>query len=351
LPLIAGAHQPKPQRESARSKIKLVLLRFNIIEQISRQYKCLNEPNKQLTINSMPKSSPSIKEKISSLLKLIVSNVYVKNILIALGISIAAFFLVFLFLNIFTRHGRTYPVPDFVGLNKQEVAELAEEHNLRVSVTDSVFIMTRRPGTVIEQNPEPGTMVKSNRKIFFIVNALNPQKVEMPNVVGVTLRQAKAMLDLQGLSVGKLDFIADIAVNNVMEQRHNGSVIEPGQMVPKGSTIDLLLGRGLRGEQTALPQLIGLKLLEAKNLLIEASLNLGQIRFDETVETYKDSIEAKVYSQYPAYDGPRSISFGARVELWLTLNESRIPKPKVDGAIDSTYIKILEEEPIEEVLE
>lgn len=299
----------------------------------------------------MPKSNPDFKERISSLLKLIVSNVYVKNILIALGITVVSFFLVFVFLNIFTRHGRTYPVPDFVGLNKQEVAKLAKKHDLRVCITDSVFIMTRRPGTVIEQSPDPGTMVKSNRKIFFIVNALNPQKVEMPNVVGVTLRQAKAMLDLQGLNIGKLDFIADIAVNNVMEQRHNGSEIEPGQLIAKGSTIDLLLGRGLRGEQTALPQLTGLKLHEAKNLLIEASLNLGQVRFDETVETYKDSIDAKVYSQYPAYDGPRAISFGARVELWLTLNESRIPKPKIDGAIDSTYIKILKEEPIEEVLE
>ncbi|MBN1990912.1 MAG: PASTA domain-containing protein [Bacteroidales bacterium] len=299
----------------------------------------------------MSNNSPRFKEKINALLNTMLKNVYVKNILIALGISVVSFFLVFLFLNIFTRHGRTYPVPDFVGLNKNEVAQLARKHDLRVSITDSVFIMTRRPGTIIEQTPEPGTMVKSNRKIFFIVNALNPQKVEMPNIVGVTLRQAKAMLDLQGLTIGKLDFIADIAVNNVMEQRHNGSEVEPGQMIPKGSTIDLLLGRGLRGEQTALPPLIGLKLHEAKNLLIEASLNLGPVRFDETVETYKDSIEAKVYSQYPAYDGPRSISFGARVELWLTLNESRIPKPKVDGIIDSTYIKILEEEPIEEVLE
>jgi hypothetical protein len=48
-----------------------------------------------------------------------------------------------------------------------------------------------------------------------------------------------------------------------------------------------------------------------------------------------------VYSQYPAYsEESNSISFGARVDIWLTLNESRVPKIKAELGLDSSYIKI-----------
>ncbi len=136
----------------------------------------------------------------------------------------------------------------------------------------------------------------------------------------------------------------------MLEQHHKGKEIEPGETIPKGSEINLVLGKGLYNEKTVLPRIIGLTLAEARNLLQDASLNLGRFTFDATVIDNVDSLQARVYSQYPNHTGETYINFGARVDLWLTQNESRIPpepKPEVEK-VDSTF-KYLE--PEEEILE
>jgi eukaryotic-like serine/threonine-protein kinase len=257
-----------------------------------------------------------------------------------LVIIVGSALLFFIFLFIFTRHGQSYPIPSFTGLKSSEVIKMAHKYKLRAEVTDSVYILTRKPGTVVEQIPIAGTKVKQNRRVLLTINARNPKRVEMPNIVGVTLRQAKAILDLQGLIVGNLIFVPDIAVNNVLEQKFKGKTIEPGMLIHKGSRVDLILGRGMQNEKTGLPLLIGLNQSDSRGHLIDASLNLGQVKYDETIKDYKDSLNAMVYSQYPAYSESNSISFGARVDIWLTLNEARVPKIKTEIEIDSTYMKI-----------
>lgn len=183
--------------------------------------------------------------------------------------------------------------------------------------------------------------MKQNRRVHLTINARNPKKVEMPNIVGVTLRQAKGILDPYGLIIGNLVFVPDIAVNNILEQRFKGKNIEPGTLIAKGSRVDLVLGRGMQSERTGLPLLIGLNQSESRNRLIDASLNLGQVKYDETINDYKDSLNAMVYSQYPGYsEFNSSIGFGARVDIWLTLNEARIPKIKADIGVDSSYMQI-----------
>lgn len=280
-------------------------------------------------------------EYIKKILQRVYANYNVQTVLFPFLLITGTALLFFIFLFIFTRHGQSYPVPSFNGLKQSEVVKLANKYKLRVEVTDSVYILTRKPGTVVEQNPAAGTKVKQNRRILLTINARNPKKVEMPNIVGVTLRQAKAILDQQGLIVGNLIFVPDIAVNNILEQKYKGKQIEPGTLIAKGSRVDLILGRGMQNEKAGLPLLIGLNQSESRSKLIDASLNLGQVKYDETIKDYKDSLNALVYSQYPAFsENDNSISFGARVDIWLTLNESRIPRIKAALGLDSSYIKI-----------
>jgi eukaryotic-like serine/threonine-protein kinase len=264
-------------------------------------------------------------QKIKELLKRAIENPFVKTPLIAAGILLIAIVLFFSFLHIFSRHGRSFPIPDFTGLTIERAEALAKEKRLRLEITDSVFIMTREPGTIVEQNPSSGTYVKANRRVLVTSNANNPLLVEMPNLVGMTLRQARSMLHLQVFRIGSLSFTPDIAINNVLEQYYQGKEISQGTLIPKGSDINLLLGRGLYGERTVLPRVIGLTLAEARNLLHEASLNLGRYTYDATIIDNLDSLQARIYSQYPNPTGETNISFGARVDIWLTLNESRIP--------------------------
>lgn len=260
--------------------------------------------------------------------KRISANPYISTILLGIGLFVVLLIVLGISLSIYTRHGQTFAIPDFRGESVDKLPELVRKAGLRMEVTDSVYIFNRAPGSIIDQNPKPGTHVKKNRRVFVTINAKNPIKVEVPDVKGYTLRQAKAILEQQGFEVGKLSFTPDMGVNNVLDQLYKGKPAIPGMLIPKGSKIDLLLGMGMHGERTGLPLLIGVKFEEAKNRIIEASLNVGRIKFDETIETYRDSLEARVYSQYPAYSEAISLSFGTRVDIWLTLNESRIPAIK-----------------------
>jgi beta-lactam-binding protein with PASTA domain len=286
-------------------------------------------------------------QKIKDFFQRVYNLPYVKAPIIATGILISAALLFFVFLFIFTRHGQGIEVPNFSGNTQEQAYKLARKKNLRITILDSVYISTRKPGTIVEQSPEAGTLVKSNRRIFLTLNASAPKMVEMPDVVGVTLRQAKSTLELQGFTIEMLQFTPDIGVNNVLEQRYKKKKIEPGTQIPKGSAIELLLGRGFANEKAILPRVIGFSLSDARNILIEASLNIGNIIFDNTIKDLRDSLQAKVYSQYPAFTEETPLNFGARVDLWLTVNESRIPKL----AEEDPEKKIIYEEPEEDILE
>ena len=290
-------------------------------------------------------------EKIKNYFLKLLNNPFIKTPLLALAIVVVAGILLFIFLYFFTRHGQGYPVPDFTGMDRQQYLAVAKKNKMRIEISDSVFIMTRNPGTVISQTPTPGVKVKANRRVFLTVNATNPQPEEMPNVVGLTLRQAKSTLELKGFVLGNLSFKPDIAINNVLEQHYLGSAISPGEFIPKGSTINLVLGRGLNNEKTVLPYLVGLTLADARNLLLEASLNMGKTRFDETVQNFVDSLNARVYSQYPGYMPETFIGFGSRVDLWLTINESRIPPPPETDKVKEEEEPVQFVEPEEDIFE
>ena len=265
-------------------------------------------------------------EKVKQYLLKIYKIPYVNTIINGLGLILGVLIVLMIFLRIYTRHNQEQPTPTLLGMAVEEAAEVIADNNLRIEIADSVYIFNKKPGSVISQNPEPGTMVKKNRRVFVTINAKNPIKIEIPNIVGYTLRQAKAILEQEGFEVGTLYFRPDLGLNNVLEQRFEGKIAEPGTRIPKGSKIDLVLGQGMQGERTGIPLLIGLKLNDAVSRIIEASLNVGRIRYDETIITHNDSLDARVYSQYPAYMENATLGFGTRVDIWLTLNQARIPK-------------------------
>lgn len=282
-------------------------------------------------------------EKVKQYLLKIYKIPYVNTIINGLGLILGVLIVLMIFLRIYTRHNQEQPTPTLLGMAVEEAAEVIADNNLRIEIADSVYIFNKKPGSVISQNPEPGTMVKKNRRVFVTINAKNPIKIEIPNIVGYTLRQAKAILEQEGFEVGTLYFRPDLGLNNVLEQRFEGKTAEPGTRIPKGSKIDLVLGQGMQGERTGIPLLIGLKLNDAVSRIIEASLNVGRIRYDETIITHNDSLDARVYSQYPAYMENATLGFGTRVDIWLTLNQARIPKIERADSVNTMPAKHADE--------
>ena len=261
-----------------------------------------------------------------NLFRFILSQEFLKHLVIAAVGIIVLISSAFIVLDIYTNHGDSLPVPNFKKIPIEEARELAHEHDLQLEVTDSVFQDNWPKATIVKQNPEPGFHVKENRTIFLTMNASNPEKVKMPNIVGVSHRHAKAILNNSGLKIGKYVHVPDIAVNNVLEQRLKGKEIEPGSMVPKGTEITLVLGKRSGNQSSGIPNLKNMTLKEAEDKILESAMNIGVINYDSSVENGKDSSEAKVWKQYPRYHRDRQIQLGSYMDVWLTVDSTKLPQ-------------------------
>lgn len=277
-------------------------------------------------------------------IEFITSKTFYKHILYAIGIFTAILILTFLSLRIYTHHGQKLSVPDFKGLTLEEVHNKAKNNNLRIEIADSVFNNNLPRGTVIKQNPIVGFKVKKNRRIFITLNAFNPEKVEMPNVVGVSHRQAEALLKNIGLETGRLIHIPDIAINNVLKQKYNGEEIKEGTLIAKGSKIDLVLGMGLSNQKTQIPNLNHHTFADAREDILRAAFNMGAVIYDKSIVDLTDSLNAKVWRQYPSYKENKLIRLGSTVDIWITV-DSTILYPELfdkDSIIISDSLNIIE---------
>lgn len=246
-----------------------------------------------------------------------------RNLIRAIILLFALIFVIPILLNLITRHNREISVPDFTGLTVQEAASFARSNNVRMEVTDSVYVSHLPLGTVFSQNPRVGDKVKKGRRILITINATQPKTVAMPRLVGLSLRGAKAEIASRGLTIGKLTYVPDMATNYVLSQKVRGRNIAPGKQITAETPIDLTLGVNAGESTTYIPYLIGHTRDMAKEMLTDNSLNVGLIKFDETVKTYADTLQAQVYSQSPAYSRA-GYPLGTKVSIYLTVDPSRV---------------------------
>lgn len=248
------------------------------------------------------------------------SNWIVKNILLAFLLFAILISASSILLSVLTNHGKTIEVPDFTSMTVNEAKHEATRSKLRVEVIDSIFVRKMERGAVYGQTPKPGSRVKQGRRILLTINAKNAKKVSMPNLVGYSMRQAKAELSSKGLALGKLIYVNDIATNNVLRQIYRNREIKPGRQIETGSEISLEVGLNPEDNLTYIPDVKGLKYLRAVDAVHDNSLNIGRIVFDRTVRNYTDSLNASVTRQTPeASDNP--ILMGSDVTIYLSLDK------------------------------
>jgi len=257
-------------------------------------------------------------ERLKKLWNLLRSKLFLVNFGIAIGITVVLVWVVMLVLKLYTHHGESVSVPDFVGLSIEEVEKMCDDKGFTFVINDSVYSEDVDKGAVVEQNPMAGFKVKEGRTIYLVVNAMGDEMVQMPDLRGISLRNAMAVMETYGLVAGNLRYVPDIAENNVIRQLHKGKEIEPGEKIKKGSKIDLVLGLGLSDERTSVPHLRGMTYKQAYNLLLDQFLNLGAVTYDSSVKNRKDSLDARVYRQLPAADTINKINLGSNVDIWLT---------------------------------
>ena len=241
--------------------------------------------------------------------------VLVKNLAAIIGISLVLLFAFFyLYLPSTTNHNETITVPDLVGMSFDDIDEFVTERNLRYEVLkDSGYSEKYEPLTILTQNPKANSKVKENRKIYISLNALIPPKIKMPNLINTNKTNAEDILASNGLKLGTIEYVENLAENAVLSQKINKRDITPGSMIPKGSIVDLTIGNGVGKQTFATPDLIG-KTLDEVSFQIKAS----NLVLDEINYILIDSLpKGIIYKQLPP-KGSR-IRSGGLMEIWVNL--------------------------------
>ncbi len=211
-----------------------------------------------------------------------------------------------------TNHGETITVPDLQGLTIDNVESYVTQRNLRYEVDDSTYSEEFPPLTILKQYPPAGAKVKEGRKIFISVNRVAPPSVPVPDLVNQSsLRNAEAVLKSNELKRGKIDYKPSPFLNLVMEMHYQGEPIRAGERVPKGSTIDLVVGNGYARANIPTPDLIGQDLDDASFIILGSSLKIGQV----TLEGDTTGDASIVIRQQP--ESGQEIKIGDPVDLWI----------------------------------
>lgn len=260
-------------------------------------------------------------------LRFLTTRKFLRHLLLAVAVTLVLLLGTLVWLRLYTHHGQAISVPNLTGLTTDEVTEVTSSRDLRFQVVDSIYSSDMPRGTVLKQNPRPASRVKKNRRIFLTMNAINPETVAMPQLEGLSFRQARLALQNAGLELGEIRYRPDRAKNNVLQQMHRDSVIIEGKEISKGAVIDLVLGMGLSNETTQVPDLVGLGLDAARDVIADHLLNFGAITYDETVMDEEDSLAAFIWRQYPDYEEFQRLNMGMEVDIWLTADSTLMPVP------------------------
>ena len=183
-------------------------------------------------------------------IKYIFSKYFFKQILNAIILTLFFILILYFYLNITTNHNKYINVPELDGVAFNEAIEILDENNLSFIVLDSALYNPEYPKfSVLDQMPKSNTQVKKNRKIYLTLNPSNYGKVSVPNIIQITQRSANSSLLASGLEIGEVSYENNIGKDMVLEILFNGNKINSGDMVPKKSKIDLILGNGIRDEK------------------------------------------------------------------------------------------------------
>jgi len=180
-----------------------------------------------------------------SIIKFVTSKVFFKQIALAIIAVIILSFIILKWLKYSTNHSEFVKVPTLKGKTLDVVQIELDDNDLQLMVQDSANYNPNYPKySVIEQQPEAGSFVKENRKIYLTINPSGYRKVAIPNIIRSTIRQAKPTLEALGFIVGNITFVDDIGENEVITMKYKGQTIKPGKLLSKTSKIDLVLGNG-----------------------------------------------------------------------------------------------------------
>ncbi len=192
-------------------------------------------------------------------------------------------------------------VPDLVGETLEDARRRADNVGLTLNVTEKEPCADQPEGHICEQTPVDGRLDKGDA--VSVTVSTGAPKVEVPDVTDKDEDDASRILEDKGFKVKLRHKVSDDDAGTVLEQDPAG-----GESVEKGTEITLTVAK--EAEKATVPDLTGSTLSEARKLLAEHDLELG-----DTTEV-ESSAEAGTVVEQSATAGQK-VEPGTSIDVQL----------------------------------
>jgi beta-lactam-binding protein with PASTA domain len=192
-------------------------------------------------------------------------------------------------------------VPHLRGMRLPQATSLLLGSDLTLRLVGKRHDALLPVGSIVAQEPPPGSALKTHRTVRAWLS-LGPRQLEIPTLVGTSVRSARLALDLAKLPLSR--------VVEVHAAAPEGQIIM--QWPPPGTAdsvdeagVSLLVSEGPAGSEYVMPDLIGRPVEEVIDTLRRAELRVTEIRY----RSYPGRTAGIVIGQYPRPGfrvGPRS---------------------------------------------
>lgn len=193
----------------------------------------------------------------------------------AVGLLVFGVFMDRIVMPIAVHHGDECLVPDVTQMSLPAAEIKLGNYDLKPTVALEEFNTQYPKGTIIAQLPESGATVKRGMSIRVTLSKGAASAI-VPNLRGVSLREAKLLLEQQGLILGDLLWYAD-------DVFPDGVVIDsrpPASTVMKlNAEVQLVVNRKQSDVTVIVPDFIGLDFSEARMVAEENYLIIGEINY------------------------------------------------------------------------
>ena len=228
----------------------------------------------------------------------------------------------------YTRHGVAVRVPDVEDRSFEEAKKLVTDRNLKVRRRVGRYNPDVEQEAVVDQNPPPNSDVKPGRRVYLTVNAGELPRVDVPNLNGISVREAKSRVSSLGLEVGTVepDSVPSPYPNTITRQEP-----EPEDSLKEGATVDLWYSTGLGADAVQVPSVLGRTVEEAQRLLLQRELRSVVVdpRTSESTqdESPVDTSETRRFVQRQGHPPNTEVQAGTEIRLFTTDDSTQVPAP------------------------
>lgn len=260
-------------------------------------------------------------------LRTLVTNLYFwGGFVILLGIGFGSYLIVdAMIMPSYTRHNVSTRVPNVENRPFEEADSLLQQLDLQVERQVGRYNPNVEQGLVVDQTPLPNSDVKPGRRVYLTVNAGEVPTVQVPDLTGMSVREAKNRITSAGFVVDTVreDPIPSPYPNTITKQTPT-----PGDSLKKGKAVELWYSTGKGEEEVGVPLVVGYTVDVARDALLRQNLRAVVVDASPTTSTQgaggedESAPDSDLYVRRQGNSPGSKVRAGSKIRLFTTQDQS-----------------------------